>query len=163
KKGSMLKGRQFMPVEFSAAAYRFGHSMVRPEYNVSSALQHATLERLFRFSGRSGSAADVPIQDNWVVEWTRLLHEDPPEENTLSRRIDPYLTDQLGKIPMPGGPRSLPELNLLRGNRLSLPSGQCVAKFFEYKALSPEQFDGPDGEVARKHKLDENTPLWYYV
>jgi hypothetical protein len=157
--------RLFMPVEFSAAAYRFGHSMVRPQYNISSSLVSATLTDLFNFSGRGGSAADVPIQEAWVVEWNRLLHFDPTLSDTLSRRIDPYLTDDLAQISLPGGKtHSLPATNLTRGNRLGLPSGQRLAELFGYDALTPKQIgEGPDGRVATRHKFDRETPLWFYI
>lgn len=50
----------FMPVEFSGAAYRLGHSMVRASYDYNrvftpnpGGVTPATLELLFRFSGQS--------------------------------------------------------------------------------------------------------------
>jgi hypothetical protein len=71
------QNRLYMPVEFSAAAYRFGHSALRPLYNINSAHLKAPLLDLFKFSGRTGSRAQVPITDNWIVEWFRLLNLDP--------------------------------------------------------------------------------------
>jgi hypothetical protein len=32
----------FMPVEFSVAAYRFGHSMIRPDYRINTPLRPKT-------------------------------------------------------------------------------------------------------------------------
>jgi hypothetical protein len=157
-------GRLFMPVEFSAAAYRFGHSALRPQYNINGIIPSPTLQGLFNFSGRNGSIAKVPVMKAWVVEWYRLLHMDPALPDTLSRRIDPYLTDDLATIPIPGGTQSLPAMNLRRGNMMGLPSGQSVARFFEQQPLTPDEIaTGPDGAVARKHGLDRNTPLWYYI
>ena len=166
--GTLMRrgGRLFMPVEFSAAAYRFGHSTLRPLYDLGQA-PPATLNDLFTFSGRTGSRADVPIPKNWIVEWFRLLHMDESAlENTLSRRIDPYLADDLAKLPFPGGVvQSLAELNLLRGNELGLPSGQSVARLLGYEPLSPEEIGdaSPDGQVATACGLLEATPLWYYI
>jgi hypothetical protein len=157
--------QQFMPVEFSAAAYRFGHSTLRPQYNINEIFSKATLQELFEFSGGTSRAADVPIPKIWVVEWFRLLNTQPALQNTLSRRIDPYLADELAALPLPGGNmRSLAEMNLIRGNMLSLPTGQSIAEFLGYKPLTPEEIgQGPDGAVAAKLDLDRRTPLWYYI
>lgn len=167
KQGSILarSGRLFMPVEFSAAAYRFGHSMLRPQYNINDIHQNSGLLELFEFSGRTGSAANVPIPDDWIIEWFRLLNMDPRLDNTLSRRIDPYLADDLAEMPAPGGAtQSLAEMNLLRGNMLGLPAGQSVAGFLGYEPLSRDEIgSGPDGAVAAEHGLDRDTPLWFYV
>jgi hypothetical protein len=51
-------GEAFIPVEFSGAAYRLGHSMVREEYSHNRAFRpgagSATFQFLFHFSGKSG-------------------------------------------------------------------------------------------------------------
>lgn len=82
-----------MPIEFSVAAYRFGHSMIRESYDWNQAfndrgppaLGRGTLLNLFRFSGTSGNLnpdGDVnnPLEGNlerlvtiWVADWTRLF------------------------------------------------------------------------------------------
>src|SRR5262249_8974580 len=58
RKGAPGSGQLLMPFEFSAAAYRFGHSMVRGAYNRFSSAQPgvstATLKQLFDFTGRGG-------------------------------------------------------------------------------------------------------------
>ena len=53
-----------MPVEFSGAAFRLGHSMIRTGYEWNKifnskpgALDSGHLFRLFRFSGTSGTLA----------------------------------------------------------------------------------------------------------
>ena len=81
-----------MPVEFSAAAYRLGHSMVREAYShnrifTPGGLAPATLQLLFRFTGLSGGivgdlapnppTAPTPISvlpSNWIIDWRRF-HE----------------------------------------------------------------------------------------
>jgi hypothetical protein len=56
------KGTPTMPIEFSVAAYRLGHSMIRAGYDWNEffhfrqdALAPGSLENLFRFSGTSGN------------------------------------------------------------------------------------------------------------
>jgi hypothetical protein len=55
-------------------------------------------------------------------------------------------------------------VDLLRGVKLGLPSGQDVARCLEIPPLTSGQISqGPDGAVAKEHGLDRATPLWYYV
>lgn len=156
--------RSAIPVEFSAAAYRMGHSMVRETYDFNRVFRDggvtpATLQLLFRFSGLSGSA--VPIPSDWIIDWRRFYDFGDDVEVNPSRRIDPLLADTLHRLPEGG---ALPELNLRRGFRLGLPSGQSVADALGVGRLSEEQIaTGPDGEAAAAHGMHRATPLWYYI
>lgn len=88
-----------MPIEFSVAAYRLGHSMIRKDYDWNEffhgrqgALAPGSLLNLFRFSGTSGNLSPAnsagtgesdinnPIDgsferlpSNWVADFTRLF------------------------------------------------------------------------------------------
>jgi hypothetical protein len=173
-----------MPVEFSAAAYRLGHSMVREVYShnrifTPGGLAPATLQLLFRFTGLSGGivgdlapnppTAPTPIPvlpSNWIVDWRRFHEVALPNPAdvpmNLSRRIDPFVVPTLHTLP--GGGGSLPFRNLKRGVMLGLPSGQAVARAMKVHPLTPDEIaTGPDGAVARKHGLHLHTPLWYYI
>ncbi len=118
-----------MPIEFSVAAYRLGHSMIRDNYDWNAVFSAAgtfgdlgTLENLFRFSGTSGNLSpgtdiDNPLDGtferlptNWIADWTRLYDfaadgtpELAPEPGALlnfARPIDIHLTDPLAKLPL---------------------------------------------------------------
>jgi len=70
----------FMPLEFSVAAYRFGHSMVRARYNYNVNFPGATLGELFTFtalSGQVGGEGGAPefdtLPDIWIIQWQRFF------------------------------------------------------------------------------------------
>ncbi len=176
----------FMPVEFSAAAYRIGHSMVREVYSHNRVFTlggaiPATLSLEFLFSGLSGQivgelAPDPPagpaptplLPSNWIIDWSRFYEFSPPVAATPnfifnhSRKIDPFVIPQLHNLP--GGGGSLPFRNLKRGVILHLPSGQDIAKAMKITPLTPDEIaTGTDGAVARAQGFDKATPLWYYI
>ena len=160
----------FMPVEFSVAAYRLGHSMIRASYDYNRVFTprpggrvSATLELLFTFTARSGRA--VPIPSDWIIDWRRFFPVDSKVPVGLSRKLDPFLVDPLKNLPGFEAPNnSLAVRNLLRGRSLGLPSGQDVARCMGFRPLSPELISrGTDGQVAAKLGFDVNSPLWYYI
>jgi Animal haem peroxidase len=177
-----FKRHPFMPLEFSAAAYRWGHSAVREEYshnrvfNIPNGLP-ATLERMFQFTGKSGGIvgrlqpAAIPtpqpvLPSNWVIDWRRFfdfgtVSGNPNFQLNLAHLIDPLLVQKLHNLP---GGASLPSLNLRRGVQKRLPSGQDIAKAMGLPALTPTEIStGADGAVAKAHGFDKKTPLWYYI
>jgi len=68
-------------------------------------------------------------------------------------------------VPFKNKPPPLPEITLLRGSRIGLPSGQEACFQAGLKPLRADQigFDDEANEFLRERGFDENTPLWYYV
>jgi hypothetical protein len=141
-------GTPYMPIEFSVAAYRLGHSMVRPGYR----LNDATLLPIFPLPPEvepgypEGLTGFRRMIGDWGIDWGRFIDidirpygsesgGDAHEVENFRRlqfayRIDTALVDPLGRLPhsVAGNPPpSLAFRNLLRGREFKLPSGQTVA------------------------------------
>ena len=148
-----------MPVEFSVAAYRLGHSMVREAYAWNRVFEGAegTLEFLFTFSGTSGNLEGNPtLPTNWIADFRRLYDFTEAGRNDLrpivrgrnrlnfARRIDTLLADPLQLLPPGalGGPESRPHRrnlafrNLTRARMLQLATGQQMARLMRSRGLN---------------------------
>ncbi len=142
----------FLPVEFSAAAFRFGHSQIRASYVLNPELDPIPIVRPTLTPnplGHLGGFRRLPRR--WKIGWD-LFFEVGGSRPQLSRRIDARMTGPLFRLPpmFDQGRRSLAFLDMLRGKALGLPSGQAVAA-----AMGTSRPDnlGLAGE----------TPLWYYL
>ncbi|MGE0223104.1 MAG: heme peroxidase family protein [Acetobacteraceae bacterium] len=181
-------GQPYIPIEFSVAAYRLGHSMVRSDYSHNRIFRpggpvgaSGTLDLLFQFTAKSGAigtTGDGPanrptLPGDWIIDWRRFLDfgtVDPADGFVLNltRNIDPYLAEPLHRlfgVETPTADTRLSVMNLRRGVKMKLPAAQEVAQFMGVAVLSPDEIaaGGPDGDVARQHGLHVRTPLWYYI
>ncbi len=104
---SIFKWRNdpFMPIEFSAAAYRFGHSMVRPIYRLNTELnggdnaEMATPEektrglagRFFIFAGvqKRGLNGFDEFPQQWAIDWSLYFDIGGSINNVGKKRVQP--------------------------------------------------------------------------
>ena len=157
----------FIPLEFSAAAYRFGHSMIRRTYetNLNFPAQYPLeLAQMFRFlAGYPG------LPESWIVEWEPFLDGG----NNSARQIDTKLVEPLSKMLNSEGQvfsdqARLAVRDLLRGYILRIPTGQAIADKLGVKPLTADEIKSAVPE-AQQEVLDasvfllERTPLWFYV
>jgi hypothetical protein len=174
------EGDFFMPVEFSMAAFRFGHSIVRNSYSLNCHTEHKSIAELSR-----QSRMRAPLPETWVIEWGRffpgwLLR--PTGDLIPSMPINTSIASQLHALPpemikqfIPTALPTYSELpvrTLLRGARTQLPSGQEVGKallakervsrFLTEEELTRKTNDG-SGPVLKDCGLIANTPLFYYI
>lgn len=83
-----------MPLEFSHAAARFGHCMVRDSYAINSELgSDGQVVNVLRQTS-AGRAFDMPLTARWLIDWTRLFEKDGSVP-LFSRRIGPVMTESL--------------------------------------------------------------------
>jgi hypothetical protein len=156
-----------MPVEFSVAAYRFGHSQIRNNYWINFNFPGATLSQVFQFNRNP----NLPILSNWVVDFNAFFNTGVTVPiNNKARKIDSVLANGLESIPGGSGIMAiLATRNLRRALALGLPSGQGMAGAFGIAPLTPAQLTQglPAAEVAVLNSsggiLLQKTPLWYYV
>ena len=158
----------YIPVEFSIAAYRFGHSQVRPSYRANF-----------------GTSATDPTQQFFALVFDPTLPPGPDPDDLRggrraprrfidwqtffdfgdgrvrrNKRIDTVLSSVLFSLmgQTAGEPVSLATRNLLRNLTMQVPSGQRVAQ-----AMAAPQLAAVDLDDLTPLHLQQRTPLWFYV
>jgi hypothetical protein len=175
-------GDAFMPIEFGAAAYRFGHSMVRPSYrtNFTSGTGDSTNPTADPFFGlvfdstqpnfntradRDDLLGGYPAPRRYVGWQTFFDLGDGQVKN--NKKIDTTISSVMFTLPVPAiaphtqtAPTVLPQRNLLRQLTWSLPSGQAIARAMDASPLTPADLD----DIAGVYQpFAASTPLWYYI
>jgi hypothetical protein len=164
------------------AAYRFGHTMIRDDYDFNINFNRggepafpATLDLLFTFTALSGQLGEFDtLPDNWIIEWQHFVDTGAGAANK-ARRIDTKLAgglfdlrDLQGNQQRPADAARLAVRNLLRGYGLRMPTGQAVAKHLHLKPLKAKEMETAaaspqQAKVLRDAAFLERTPLWYYL
>ena len=179
-------GDAFMPIEFGAAAYRFGHSMVRPSYrsNFSSGTGDSTSPTKDPFFGLVFDASIPALQFSAPPSFDRddLLGGYPAPRRYIgwqtffdfgdgqvknNKKVDTTISSVLFTLPVPAiaphtqtSPTVLPQRNLLRQLTWSLPSGQAIAGAMGVTPLGGTQL----ADIRQVYKpFATSTPLWYYL
>ncbi len=165
------QGDPLIPVEFAVAAYRFGHSQVRPSYRANFGPDGGPSVALSIFNPtvdpndpdpndlRGGKRAPRRF-----VDWQTFFNLD--NTNPLrNKRIDTKLSSRLMQLPGPPAPgmpldgvQSLASRNLMRHVNFGIPSGQAIARVMGVPVLTAEQLS-----ELTPFGMNRSTPLWYYI
>lgn len=151
------KNQPYMPIEFSGAAYRFGHSMVRNAYKPNNG--NSPDEFVPIFSNTVPEPRSLkgfrPMQVQNTIQWDRFLEmetSDGPEFPLHTRRIDTRLSNALAFLHETdsGDPENvLAFRNLKRSLTYQLPAGSAVARQLGVEPVT----------LAAK----EPDALWFYI
>lgn len=161
-----------MPVEFSAAAYRFGHSMIRPDYELNdSGFNPADMFDVFQFSqvNAPNGPNRLPVFSNWAIDFNRFFNTGSGQPVNMAMRIDTSLSPILNALPgrAAGIMQMLARRNLVRGVALRVPFAQAITKTLGITALDQAQLlqGASPAETAALQQADllTKTPLWYYI
>mgnify|MGYP006287614965 FL=1 len=177
----------FLPVEFSTAFFRFGHSLVQDGYQ----FHECDASRAVLFPIKK---INQPLQK--AMDWS-LFFPDSKEQGTgknparkISVYLSPSMIQELGIQSNQDGPLSSTNIfyrNLERGRRENLPSGQDIAQWMVRKGIiRPDNLEKnhPGKEQLTNELIDyfkdedeesptlsskdirafcENPPLWFYT
>lgn len=157
----------FIPLEFSFAAFRFGHSMVKNEYN-------------FPYYGQDETNPESllnPKKDIGYLNFSKFFFDVRTKNVNFANQITPWITENLNEFPISQFNKTqglvkinLTKKNLQAGMLVHLQSGQSIAKelnidkdsIYSVDFLGDLSFSistNPD----KKYYFKEHTPLWLYI
>jgi hypothetical protein len=177
-----------MPIEFSVAAFRLGHSMIRRAYDWNEIFDDGfgTLDLLFTFSAGSGNlGGGARLPSSWIADFRRLYDFKeagradlavPEAKFNRAMRIDTTLANPLQNLPgLAAGEDNLAFRNLTRAQMVKLATGQQMATFLKSKGVTLTKLttaqirDGQNGATlegltqVQRTALLNDTPLWFYI
>lgn len=166
QRGSLEKA--YIPLEFSSAAFRFGHSQASDGYLI----REGVFSRLLDIAVQ----AHKPVTMQNLVDWRYFFPIEPGMHGiNLARKIDTKIAKSLFDLRGSGVVRgerinSLPMRNFLRSKVLRIPSGQYVSgrmlpdisltnRNRRYRSVARVS----SGSRIRSILRQSETPLWFYV
>lgn len=190
KKGASIfyhaaRADMFIPLEFSIAAFRAGHSMILNSYNLNHIQQadgEGSLNNLMLFTGRGMKQMKpekIRLPSVWLVNWYLFYNLDKTQTFNVADKINTRISDALTMLRPriteenpDGRASSIAALDLFRGRSLGLPTGQEVARAMNIEPLTaaemqsvftPERLQVNPLFARLPEVFKDETPLWFYI
>lgn len=162
-----------LPFEFTVAAYRFGHSMVRNLYYYNTNYGRLSPIRLFTlrllsggsYPPRHGEGFDT-LPEKAVIEWRAFLDRNKNATKLIRPKLaEPLFTVMDESNIIVNGEFRLSVLDLKRSYMMRIPTGQAIASKLGITPLTPTEIESvfPDPNFLRTTRLSQRTPLFFYV
>lgn len=162
----------FMPLEFSIAGFRFGHSMIRPFYQINNDLGDVTIDGLLGATFRENyfTPGYWQLAPENTIDWTKFVGSGAQKTRKIDWRLAQGLFNLSAfepTIPMNTMFARLSQRNLLRGYSLSVPTGQAVAGAMGINPMTETEVlqDLPAASLTdiEAAGFGTRTPLWFYI
>jgi hypothetical protein len=170
-----------VPIEFSAAAFRFGHPLVRISYTLNEAHKQVDTGRIFRLTGCGRFAGESSLEP-FAIDWRNFFPRLDGDKSQAAMEFSTYVSPVVAEgSRRPPHFLDLAQLDLVRGSQFGLPDAQSIIAYLartrqDYvsatglRAISNDELEKaaagkahPLLPVLRKWGFDRRTPLWTYI
>ena len=166
------KNDPFMPVEFSVAAYRFGHSMVRPIYRLNTELGTGASQDEIKRGVNGRQFIFAAVQDQglngfrefpaiWAIDWNLFFEtkgklDDPgnrgPNRVQPAYKIDSSLVNPLAFLPEFSEEKSPPGGDLKQdADGHPVPKLKAISNLAHRNLLRGLNMGLPSGQAVARH------------